>query len=362
MYHWFNVGIMKDTWNAYDWGKSLVNDRFRFASNLLLLFIIFFLGFQNIYGDFNGEGFLYACPVSILVFAIPIYLNIYWLVPRFLYKAKRQLLYYWVSFLGVNLVSVLFGFIFLSPLYQQYGIHEFCIQDNHSVSFGNIAYGILVLLLSAGGCTSFELFRRWVVSDRKIMELEKTTMQTELQQLKKQINPHFLFNMLNNANILVKDAPNEASQILEKLDDLLRYQLNDSTRREVFLSADIQFLTSFLELEKVRRDYFEYTIFQEGNIDNVCIPPLLFIPFVENAVKHNSDSDHLSYVHLYFSVHNKQLMFRCENSKPRIPVKREGGIGLANVRRRLDLLYGSQYTLQIEDKEITYNVNLHLNL
>lgn len=183
---------MKDTWNVYDWAKSMVNDRFRFISNLLLLFIIFFLGFQNIYGDFNREGFLYACPVSVLVFAFPIYLNIYWLVPRFLYRAKRQLLYYWISFLGVNLVSVLLGFIFLSPLYQRYGIHEFCVQDNHSVSFGSISYGILVLLLSAGGCTSFELFRRWVVSDRKIQELEKATMQTELQQLKKQINPHFL--------------------------------------------------------------------------------------------------------------------------------------------------------------------------
>ena len=285
MYHWFNVGIMKDTWNVYDWGKNLVNDRFRLISNLLLLFIILFLGFQNVYGDFTREGFLYAYPVSILVFAFPIYLNIYWLVPRFLYKAKRKLWCYWISFLGVNLVSVLLGFIFLSPLYQRYGIRGFCIQDNHAVSFDSIAYGVLVLLLSAGGCTSFELFRRWVVSDKKI-----------------------------------------------------------------------------LELEKVRRDHFEYTIFQEGNMENICIPPLLFIPFVENAVKHNLDSDNLSYVHLYFSVHNKQLTFRCENSKPRVPVKREGGIGLANVKRRLDLLYESRYTLQIEDKETTYNVNLHLNL
>ena len=97
-------------------------------------------------------------------------------------------------------------------------------------------------------------------------------------------------------------------------------------------------------------------------MENICIPPLLFIPFVENAVKHNLDSDNLSYVHLYFSVHNKRLTFRCENSKPRVPVKREGGIGLANVKRRLDLLYESRYTLQIEDKETTYNVNLHLDL
>lgn len=92
--------------------------------------------------------------------------------------------------------------------------------------------------------------------------MEKATKQAELQQLKKQINPHFLFNMLNNANILVKDAPDEASQILEKLDNLLRYQLNDSTRREVFLTADIQFLTSFLELEKVRRDHLNIQSFK----------------------------------------------------------------------------------------------------
>ena len=197
---------------------------------------------------------------------------------------------------------------------------------------------------------------------KQVVEMETVNKDIEFQALQAQINPHFLFNMLNNANILVKDAPDEASQILEKLDNLLRYQLNDSTRREVFLTADIQFLTSFLELEKVRRDHFEYTIFQEGNMENICIPPLLFIPFVENAVKHNLDSDNLSYVHLYFSVHNKQLTFRCENSKPRVPVKREGGIGLANVKRRLDLLYESRYTLQIEDKETTYNVNLHLNL
>ena len=327
MYHWFNVGIMKDTWNVYDWGKNLVNDRFRLISNLLLLFIILFLGFQNVYGDFTREGFLYAYPVSILVFAFPIYLNIYWLVPRFLYKAKRKLWCYWISFLGVNLVSVLLGFIFLSPLYQRYGIRGFCIQDNHAVSFDSIAYG-------------------------------------ELQQLKKQINPHFLFNMLNNANILVKDAPDEASQILEKLDNLLRYQLNDSTRREVFLTADIQFLTSFLELEKVRRDHFEYTIFQEGNMENICIPPLLFIPFVENAVKHNFDSEHPSYVHLFFKVEDNQLEFQCENSKPAVATGKShvGGIGLTNIRRRLELLYLGRYLLEVAETENKYVVILKLDL
>lgn len=167
------------------------------------------------------------------------------------------------------------------------------------------------------------MFRRWIISGRKISELENTTMQTELQQLKNQINPHFLFNMLNNANILVKEDPDEASQILGKLNDLLRYQFNDSTRKEVSLNADIQFLTSFLELEKVRRDHFEYLVSKEGDMNHVCVPPLLFIPFVENAVKHNPDSDNLSYVHIYFTLHDHELSFRCENSKPSVSVKRK---------------------------------------
>ena len=346
---------MKDTWNIYNWGKSLADNRFRLLGHLLLLLLILFLGFQNINGNFNRDGFLYAFVASTLVFALPIYLSIYWLVPRFL--NRHQLIHYWILFFVIILLSVLLGLAFLYPLHQHYGIHEFCLQDGRSFSFLSFMHSILTLMLIASGCTSFELFRRWIVSGRKIMELEKATKQTELQQLKNQINPHFLFNMLNNANILVKEDAVEASQILEKLDDLLRYQFNDSARKEVFLKADIQFLVDYLELEKVRRDHFEYQVTTEGELDEVCVPPLLFIPFVENAVKHNPDSNNLSYVHLYFTVRDNELLFRCENSKPSVPaVKKEGGIGLVNIRRKLDLLYGPKYVLQIEDKETTYNL------
>ena len=253
MYHWFNVGIMKDTWNVYDWGKNLVNDRFRLISNLLLLFIILFLGFQNVYGDFTREGFLYAYPVSILVFAFPIYLNIYWLVPRFLYKAKRKLWCYWISFLGVNLVSVLLGFIFLSPLYQRYGIRGFCIQDNHAVSFDSIAYGVLVLLLSVGGCTSFELFRRWVVSDKKILELEKATKQTELQQLKKQINPHFLFNVLNTIGRLAFfENAKMTEDVVYAFADMMRYILRKSRDPLSPLREELTHVQNYLKIQKIR--------------------------------------------------------------------------------------------------------------
>ena len=351
---------MKDTETIYDWGRILVERRYRLIRHLLLMSLIGFLAFQNVYGSFHKEGFLYAYMVSVFIFAFPIYINIYRLIPRFL--DKRRFMSYWASFMGIIVFSALLGLVCFYPLHRQYGINEFSLQDGQTFSFLSIIHSMLVLTLISGSSTSFEMFRRWMVSGRKISELENTTMQTELQQLKNQINPHFLFNMLNNANILVKEDPDEASQILGKLNDLLRYQFNDSTRKEVLLSADIQFLTSFLELEKVRRDHFEYLVSKEGDMDNVCVPPLLFIPFVENAVKHNPDSDNLSYVHIYFALRGRELSFRCENSKPPVPVKREGGIGLANVRRRLDLLYGSGYTLQIKDLATTYSVNLHLSL
>ena len=175
---------------------------------------------------------------------------------------------------------------------------------------------------------------------------------------------HFLFNMLNNANVLIRKNPAEASKVLFKLEDLLRYQMNDNFREHVPLRSDIHFLNDYLNLEKVRRDHFDYNITEEGNIDGIQLPALLFIPFVENAVKHNFDSEHPSYVHLFFKVDDNQLEFQCENSKPAVATgkSRVGGIGLTNIRRRLELLYVGRYLLEVSETENKYVVNLKLNL
>jgi len=170
--------------------------------------------------------------------------------------------------------------------------------------------------------------------------------------------------MLNNANVLIRKNPAEASKVLFKLEDLLRYQMNDNFREHVPLRSDIHFLNDYLNLEKVRRDHFDYNITEEGNIDGIQLPALLFIPFVENAVKHNFDSEHPSYVHLFFKVDDNQLEFQCENSKPAITTgkSRVGGIGLTNIRRRLELLYIGRYLLEVSETENKYVVNLKLNL
>jgi LytS/YehU family sensor histidine kinase len=164
--------------------------------------------------------------------------------------------------------------------------------------------------------------------------------------------------------VLAQKDPEKASQVLTKLSDLLRYQLYDSTRSKVLLTADIHFLTDFLNLEKVRRDHFEFIVSKEGEISGLQVPPLLFITFVENAVKHNVDADNPSYVHVYFEVNNDALYFKCINSKPQQqPVKKgAGGLGLSNVRRTLELLYPDKHRLSIEDKTDNYSVSLKIRL
>ena len=231
-------------------------------------------------------------------------------------------------------------------------------------TFINTFSGILTIGFVTAGSAAISLFTHWLRYNLRIDELESTTLQSELTFLKNQINPHFLFNMLNNANVLIKKNPEEASKVLFKLEDLLRYQINDSSRERVSLASDIRFLNDYLNLEKIRRDNFRFTLSQEGETDAIWIQPLLFIPFVENAVKHSFDSEHPSSVRVFFKVDNNRLEFHCENSKPSVAASKGkvGGIGLANIQRRLGLLYPERYRLELKEDENRYSVILSITL
>jgi LytS/YehU family sensor histidine kinase len=187
-------------------------------------------------------------------------------------------------------------------------------------------------------------------------------MRAELEQLQNQINPHFLFNMLNNILVLISVNTEEAVVILRKMSDMLKYQFRAGTKREVCLRDDIRFLSDFLNLENIRRDRFEFAVAVENNADGTSVPPLLFIPFVENAVKHSADTAAMSYVRLHFSAEGGTLLFTCLNSKPLKPRKKStfSGIGLANIKRRLELLYGENYSLHISEDETSYRVQLKI--
>jgi LytS/YehU family sensor histidine kinase len=167
---------------------------------------------------------------------------------------------------------------------------------------------------------------------------------------------------LNNLFVLTNTDPQRASQVILGLSDLLRYQLYDSAKDKILLSKDVAFLENLLALEKIRKNDFEYSIITEGAIDGVMLPPFLFIPFVENALKHGASSASHCWLNLRFGIQESKLHFDAINSKPLIKSNTVGGLGLKNITRRLELLYPGTYDLSIDNYADKYIVKLILPL
>ncbi len=295
---------------------------------------------------FNSTSVIDNPVLIFFYFILLFYVNMYLLVPKLLFRNKN--IEYSLAVIGI-LVIVAIGGYFSNPFNKENGL--------------NIPLFSFLTALLLAASSSIKLFQKGMMDKQLIYELEQSKTSAELEQLKNQINPHFLFNMLNNVNVLTKKDPEKASQVLMKLSDLLRYQLYDSARDKVLLTSDIHFLEDFLHLEKVRRDSFDFLISKEGDLSGVQIPPLLFISFVENAVKHNYDATKSSYVNLYFDVRNDELFFKCTNSKPMLKsVNHAGGLGLTNVKRRLELLFPALHSLSIEEDSERYGVTLTIKL
>jgi len=313
-------------------------DRRIFRHLLLIVFIGTVL--------YNSTSEIASPIITFIYFITLFYINMYLLVPKLLFRNKN--IEYCLAVISIIIVVAICGYFF-NPF-----------DKGHGLNIPLFSF-LTVLLLAAS--SSIKLFQKGMMDKQLIYELKQSKTSAELEQLKNQINPHFLFNMLNNANVLTKKDPEKASQVLMKLSDLLRYQLYDSARDKVLLTSDIHFLEDFLNLEKVRRDSFDFLISKEGDLSGVQIPPLLFISFVENAVKHNNDATKSSFINLYFDVRNNELFFKCINSKPMLKsVNNTGGLGLTNVKRRLELLFPATHSLTIEDDSERYCVTLTIKI
>ena len=334
-----------------------LNRRYRLLGHAV--FITAYVGYTVYCASFY-RPFIPDVPVSLalwgwfFVFNVGLaYLNVYLLMPRFLYR--RRYMGYGICLAGCLVLMT------LSMAASAYLLEALYLSGQFLSALQSPR---LVIPLSFACPMAVALFHRQHTDKMRIHQLENVTMQSELEQLKKQINPHFLFNMLNNAMVLVKTDSREASDVLLKFKDLLNYQLTVSSSDKALLTNDIQFLNDFLNLEKIRRDRFEFDISVEGDTDGIFVPPLLFIPFVENAVKHNPESnDYLSYIHIRFRLTAAALYFTCINSKPALPQTTDtqgGGLGLKNVKRRLLLLYPKTHSLNIESQPNRFQVDLQI--
>lgn len=325
----------------------------RHLGTWLLYWLIFAVSYQNP-RSIEPYATYFKIGISLSLF-LQAYLNMYWLVPYFLLRNRFSA--YLTGLLGMLAIfSMIIGLV-------SYLMRDFEIRYAPRQLFDpKPAMYFAFALVFVAASSAIKLFQRWILDTHQIGELRQAGVQAELEQLKNQINPHFLFNMLNSANVLIEKDPVKASEVLMSLSDLLRYQLYDSARESVLLTADIGFLKDFLELEKIRRDDFRFKLSHKGHVHGIQIAPFLFITFVENAIKHSHDVDFGSFVEVSFEIRDNELLFNCLNSKPSHfrPALNPGGIGLANVRRRLELLYPHTHSLQINESDTRFEINLSI--
>lgn len=345
----------------------LIGSKWRIVRHSLLILVLanmFFLqdgGIQVKVGLSEQESSAINFYLNILFFIFftsIIYLNIYVLVPNYLTKNK------YAGYLLV-LSGIILSFFTLIYLFDRFYVAAtFSEGGNLSLSFWDFIGFAFIICLFLAAVSSIKLFQLWIVNSYRIGQLERNSLRSELAHLKSQINPHFLFNTLNNIHVLIRKDTEKASDLLLKLSDLLRYQLYDNSQDKVFLFSDITFLRNLLELEKTRRDQFNYSIEIDGESSKIMLPPFLFIPFVENAIKHNNTTQEVPFVSVRFTLKKDRLYFECINSitVPSIKKQTVGGIGLANIKRRLELIYPDKHSLQLVNHTDRYIVNLELPL
>ncbi|MFD2033391.1 sensor histidine kinase [Belliella marina] len=228
-----------------------------------------------------------------------------------------------------------------------------------SWSTGQLYFHLFILLIGT-------FIIRYVQSMKKIVALQIMNANLELDLLKSQIHPHFLFNTLNNLYRLVMDVP-QAGEVVLKLSDLLRFSLYESNTESISLGKEIEFLEDYIGLEKIRHHSHVQIAYDFESVQNrdKRIAPLIFINFVENAFKHGvNNTVKESWVKIILEQTNDMVIFKIANSKigNRMTKKGVGGQGLANVRRRLDILYYGKYDLEILDEGSVYQVNLKIEL
>lgn len=213
---------------------------------------------------------------------------------------------------------------------------------------------LFVLLLGTG----IKFGQQWFKSERQKEEIEKEKLQTELSFLKSQVNPHFFFNMLNNIYSLIGSNPPKAQKSVHKLSKLMRYVLYESARNQVTLEMEIAFIKNYLDLAKIRLpDSTKITFGHvEENVE-ILIPPLLFVPFLENIFKHGIRQNEPSDIKISLKQTREKIFFYSQNNIFTNSSTNDG-IGLKNARRRLDLLYKDRYSLNITEENRQFIVYL----
>jgi two-component system, LytTR family, sensor kinase len=310
----------------------------------------------------QNEDFLLAITnecITLVFYMVIVYCNLLYLIPKLMARSVPTYLVMMVVMCAVvTPIQVLALFL---KFYGQFDFQKALLDQQSNLLLGNITMALLSTVL--------RVIMDWWRYQQEKQELMTRTMQSELRFLKSQINPHFLFNTLNNLYALTLKKSDQAPEIVLKLSEIMRYMLYECNEKQVYLSKEILYMNNYLDLERLRQPKdADITFVSKGRVSEQMVAPLLFVPFVENSFKHglNHQINGGGFVHISLHVSDNDLEFIIENSKtehlPQMSHPRSGGIGLVNVKQRLQMLYPDAYSLSVKDEPGLYTVTLNLSL
>ena len=328
--------------------------------HVLFWSLVFGLWFMLRYEGYVNMNIAFRITLlKVVDLALMVYVTNYVLIPHLLYK-KRY----------VQFAVILILMILTSSVTKMYLIGQIA-NDPHFFNFsGNLKARIYdnviphFFLVIAGA--AFKLMFDQLRLQKEVAELAKEKAEAELNFLKSQINPHFLFNSLNSVYFLIDKNNPDARKALHKFSDMLRYQLYEANGEKIPIEKEINYIQDYVHLQQLRKDENYKVQFNcATDVKGFSIEPLLLIPFVENAFKHISHkNDGSNFVKLDLSRRNGYFEFAVENSQEKgiRSTEQHGGIGMQNVKRRLELLYPGTHELKVDDKENTFKIDLKLKI
>lgn len=297
--------------------------------------------------------FFQAASSLFLLLAPPVYLKVYWLIPKYLVPKK----YIQYAFYLIVLIIV-WGLIIgvAEPWIDKHWFNE--TEEPKTTPFSGIMALAFIMLVT----TLVNLSYRWFIQLSKIKQIENDRLQMELSSLRNQISPHFFFNTLNNLYALSLEKSDETSEVILKLSEMMRYTIYDCKETTVSIGSEVAYLENFIKLQEMRHHKRGYINFEkEITNDQLRIAPMILIVFLENAFKHGFDLlEKEAFLNIKLSVKKNTVRLYMENNFKATDQSKDTGIGLENVKRRLSLIYPTTHQLDIVTKNNVFCVNLEL--
>ena len=331
-----------------------------YRRNPWLFHTIFWLGYLVIgvsvmLGAFTFQSALFRVAIGAVFHAILIYVNLYWAFPNFFMKG-RYVVHYLILGILVLITSLLRVIVDLN-----FAPDERFLAIEYG-SYSHFASKVMIGAVVLSFSSSFKYFEDYLQRRELEQELKQYKLEAELKLLKAQVNPHFLFNTLNNIYSMAHINSKEAAPMILRLSDMMRYMLYESNEPTVLLDKEVQYLYNYIELQQMKTEWPQNIQFEVvGDIAGMRIAPMLFIPFLENSFKHGNATDVESgYVKGHLLVKKNTLEFDLENSVGTTYNKdRTGGIGLENVKKRLAMIYPKKgHQLEIKSSKDKFSVHL----